>query len=270
MKYTHTFNALLVSAAIAALAGPVATAAPRRSRQDASGVARISTAIGDVSKRHGHSGDLVSADSGMPLVGGDTVRTGVGGRAELRLDASNFLRLAPNSEIRLRQLGERAFEIDIVRGVVSYTMLKHGEADVDLRTQGGNVVPRKDGVYRIELTGPKESTILVRKGEAEVLTPQHNVIVNKGKSVTIHEDDPNARAILSSAKSRDSFDDWNERRNRMLDDARGPIYGRGWYPSVIHAGWGWGGWPYMGPYGFYGGYSPWVTYYRPRYYARRR
>lgn len=269
MTTKHTFHALLISASLAALIGPVATAAPQRSRQDGSGVARISTAMGDVSKRHGQSGDLVSAESGMPLVGGDTIRTGVGGRAELRLDASNFLRLAPNSEVRLRQLGERAFEIDIIRGVVAYTMLKHGEADVDLRTQGGNIVPRKDGLYRIELTGPKESTLLVRKGEAEVLTPNHNTIVHKGKSVNIREDDPNARPMVVSAKSKDSFDDWNERRNRMLDDARGPIYGGGWYPSVIHAGWGWG-YPYMGPWGFYGGYSPWVTYYRPRYYARRR
>ena len=173
MTTKHTFHALLISASLAALIGPVATAAPQRSRQDGSGVARISTAIGDVSKRHGQSGDLVSAESGMPLVGGDTVRTGVGGRAELRLDASNFLRLAPNSEVRLRQLGERAFEIDIIRGVVAYTMLKHGEADVDLRTQGGNIVPRKDGLYRIELTGAKESTLLVRKGEAEVLLVGH-------------------------------------------------------------------------------------------------
>jgi hypothetical protein len=234
------------------------------------GVARLTAVTGEVSKRHGdRTSELVRAESGTPLVGGDWVATAIGSRAEVRLDRSNFIRLGPNAEIRLLQLGERSFQIDVIRGTVSYTMLKHGEADVDLRAPNANVVPRKDGVYRVEVTGMDDANVVVRKGEAEVLTPDRSVIV-KGDKVLIVRDAKGPRQV-SSAPDRDAFDDWVHRRDRIMEQERGPVYERdGWYPGRVHVGvgWGWGfpwGWgSYWGPYWGYGGF-----YHRPVVIVRR-
>lgn len=229
----------------AALAG--AQQAPRNEM----GVARISSSAGDAAKRHGTRGDLVQAESGMPLVAGDTVTTGPGGRMEVRLDGSNYLRLSQNSEVRLKQLGERTFSLDVIRGSVAYSMLKYGEADVDLQTPNVNVVPRKDGLYRVAVLNPKESSVIVRKGEAEVLTPTGTTVVKKGKEAVVSEASPRA---VASAPGKDAFDEWNERRNDMLDRDRGPVYARGpWYPGPrIGVGWGW---PYYDPFWYpYGGF----------------
>lgn len=256
MKRTLGVTRILGAAAAVLITTALAGAAPQQRNE--LGVARISSSAGDAAKRHGTRGDLAQAEAGMPLVAGDTVVTGPGGRLEVRLDDSNYLRLSQNSEVRLKQLGERAFQLDVVRGTVSYSMLKYGEADVDLQTPNANVVPRKDGVYRVTVLSPKESSVIVRKGEAEVLTPDGNLVVKKGKEASVSE--PRERRI-ASAPSKDSFDEWSERRNDMLDHNRGPMYAGGpWYPGP-HIGVGWG-WPYYYDpfwYPYYGGFGPRVV-----------
>ncbi len=251
MKRTNGLARILGAAAAAVMTAALAGAAPQPRNE--LGVARVSSSVGDAAKRHGARGDLAQAEAGMPLVAGDTVVTGPGGRLEVRLDGSNYLRLSQNSEVRLKQLGERAFQLDVVKGTVSYSMLKYGEADVDLQTPNANVVPRKDGVYRVAVLNPKESSVIVRKGEAEVLTPDGNVVVKKGKETVVSE--PGARRV-ASAPRKDSFDEWSERRNEMLDRGRGPMYASGpWYPGThLGVGWGWG-WPYWDPFWYpYGGF----------------
>jgi ferric-dicitrate binding protein FerR (iron transport regulator) len=189
----------------------------------------------------------------MPLVAGDTVVTGPGGRAEVRLDDANYVRLSQNAEVRLKQLGERTYSLEVLRGTVAYSMLKYGEADVDMQTPNANVVPRKDGLYRVAVLSPKESTVTVRKGEAEVLTPDGTVVVKKGKEALVSGA---AERRVASAPNKDAFDEWNERRNEMLDRGRGPMYAGGpWYPGT-HIGVGWG-WPYYDPFWYpYGGFYP--------------
>lgn len=257
-------------ATVALLAMPVSLfAQPRRqtnmNRSDNGvGVARVSMVAGDASRLHGR--DRMAAESGMPLVGGDSLSTGPASRAEIRLDDSNFLRLDANSEVLLKQLGQRAFQINVVRGSISYSMLRYGEADVDLRTPNANVVPQKDGVYRVEVNGPKDSRLIVRQGDAEVLTPQQNVRVKKGKSFVMREYEHGARLETASAPNKDTFDEWIQRRDKMMDQNRGPRYARNpWYPGMVHVGVGYGyGYPYWaggfwgdplwGPYPYYGGF----------------
>ncbi|MDX1979745.1 MAG: FecR family protein, partial [Bryobacteraceae bacterium] len=246
---------------IAALAGALAMPlmAQRRGRdrdrrpERETGVARLSSVIGEVTRRHGEGNPMVHADARTPLVSGDWVATATASRAEVRLDESNFIRLGPESEIRLVQLGERSFQVDVIRGKVSYTMLKHGEADVDLRAPNANIVPRKDGVYRVEVAAMDDTRVTVRKGEAEVLTPEHSVILKKNKTLAVRASDHSQRSTASAAP-KDSFDDWNQRRDRIMEQDRGPVYRRGgWYPGGIHLGYGWG-WGY--PWGW-GGWGPW-------------
>lgn len=267
MRAPMTKQTWLGVATVALLAMPVSLfAQPRRqtnSDNSGVGVARVSMVAGDASRRHGR--DVMAAESGMPLVGGDSLSTGSASRAEIRLDDSNFLRLDSNSEVLLKQLGQRAFQISVVSGSVAYSMLRYGEADVDLRTPNANIVPQKDGVYRVEVLGPKESKLIVRQGEAEVLTPQQNLHVKKGKSYIAREYEHGARMEVASAPDKDAFDEWTQRRDKMMDENRGPRYARNrWFPGMVNVGVGYGGYPYWGggfwgdplwgPYPYYGGF----------------
>ena len=233
--------------------GGYRTQSDNRGRAVGTGVARLSAVSGDVTWKHAGSGDVMSAEAGAPLVSGDSIRTNENSKAEIRLDRSNFIRLNSDSEVQLLQLGDRAFQVSVVRGDVSYTMMKRGDADVDLKTPGGHIVPKKNGVYRIAVYDPANTSVIVRKGEAEVLTPAGAVQVKSGKTMRMASNAATALKV-TGAPHKDSFDEWAGRRDKILDRDRGPGYD-GWYSSPVYvgAGWGWGwpywGWgPYWGPY----------------------
>lgn len=209
------------------------------------GVARLTAVSGDVTWKHAGSGDVMSAEAGVPLVGGDSIRTNASSKAEIRLDRSNFVRLNADSEVQLLQLGDHAYRLSVVRGDVAYTMMKRGDADVEMKVPGGNVIPRKSGVYRIVAKSPETSAVTVRKGEAEVMTSSGNIRLKSGKTLTLDSSTASARS-KSGAPAKDSFDAWVTRRDKILDQDRGPVYA-GWYPGPVTVGLGWGwGWPYWG------------------------
>ena len=246
---------------MAVLAAPSGAEPPRtgdaargRAAEGGVGVARISLIAGDVSARRGPSGDLVSAEYGLPLIGGDFVFTGPDARAEIRFDARNYLRMDANSEVRILQLGQSAYRVEVVRGRASYSMLKYGLADVDVRGPGGSIAPAKEGIYRVDAAGGS-ATYTVRKGEAHVLTPARNYRLKGNKSITLKDPGPAVEAAVKGAPEKDAFDEWGKRRDKMIDQraelAREPV----WYPTAVSIGWGWGG-PYFGgwwgPYPRYG------------------
>src|SRR5882762_7131696 len=64
-------------------------------------VVRLSLIHGDVSLRRHDRDELETARLNTPLVEGDTVSTGAEARAEIQIDARNFLRIAPDSVLRI-------------------------------------------------------------------------------------------------------------------------------------------------------------------------
>ena len=81
------------------------------------GVARVSLTDGDVRILRS-SGDGFQARAGMPLVLGDRFVTGPKSRAEVQFDGGNFARLSADTEVRIGELGNRRFEIEVVNGLV--------------------------------------------------------------------------------------------------------------------------------------------------------
>ena len=251
-------------AALAVLVLIPAANGQRRGDRDNSGpslgVARVSVTDGDVSVRQAASGDEMQARASMPLVADDTIRTGDRSRAEVQLGHANFIRLDSQTEVKIGELGNRYYRLRIVRGTANYSQLKNGDADVDLETPQATVRPLKNGIYRIELRGDTVTAVTVRKGEAEVDSMRDAAKVKKGKTITVRGKSKDAALRTAKAGGKDSFDQWNKRRDDMLGDE--PIY-RGWgYPPFFYYGYGY---PYLGfGYGrFYtGGY-----YYRAPYRA---
>ena len=180
------------------------------------GVARISLTNGDVTTKRGDSGDWVAATVNTPLVEGDLVETGPGARVEIQLDYSNLIRLDGSSTLELADLGDRRFRVRLLDGRATYSELRDGEADVDIETPFVAVRPQKNGRYEIE-TRPGETVVQVRRGEAEVVSPDGTERVNKGKMLVIRQgSDEGLEVRQARAEPSGEWDDWNERRDERL------------------------------------------------------
>ena len=228
----------------------------RDNRSDA-GVARISVADGDVEVLRGDTRDRLPARGGMPMVGNDSISTGRSSRAEVQLGPGNLVRLNEETRMRIVDVGNRYFRIEVLSGTVNLSQLRGGEADVDVMAPNTTVRPLKTGVYRITVREGGQTDLTVRKGEAEIVSSRGGERVKSGHRASVRGERQNPELRVSDAEPKDSFDRWNERRDDVLE----PHYRGG---GLLYGGYGGGyggyGYPFWGPR--YGGYG-YGGFYRP-------
>src|SRR5208283_1827337 len=241
--------------------------------QPQTAVARISVIHGDVSTMRGDAGEWVAGTVNTPLVPGDKVATADRSRAEVQLDFANIMRLDQHSEAKVADLEQNKIDIQLASGLVDYTVYRGTQADAEIDTPNMGVHPLAPGIYRIQVNSATETLLIVRQGEAEVLTNQGSTKVEAGQIIQIHGAD-NPEYKIDPAPGGDDFDKWCFDRDRQIKtaqawqhtgpqytgssdlDANGqweqvPDYGWCWTPQV-DAGWvpysagNWGWEPYWG------------------------
>jgi hypothetical protein len=248
------------------------------------GVARISMIHGDVSTQRGDSGDWSAATLNQPVMGGDRVSTGDNARTELQFDFANILRLGGNSKANIATLTHRNIQIQLSQGIANYSVSKESEAEPELDTPNVSVHPaHQDGVFRIEVRPDGDTLIIVRKGEAQISTPQGSTEVHVGEMATVRGDTNSAQYKISQAPDPDDWDRWNADRDHMIRNAESwrhtnhyytgtedldayghwqnaPDYGNVWVPNEPSdwAPYRNGNWTYEPYYGWtWVGYEPW-------------
>jgi len=246
-------------------------------------VARISVINGDVSMRRGDSGDVIAAVVNSPIMAGDAILTTSSSRGEVQLDSANMLRFAPNSEVRFAGMDIKSFQIQVASGTVLMRVLRPSQAQVELDTPSVSVHALRQGVYRITVREDGTSEITVRSGEAEIGSPRGAEHLTAGRSMNARGPASDPEFQVSSAIPLDSFDRWNEDRDRYLESSRSyehvspdingaedldqngrwtndPTYGQVWAPNV-DAGWAPyqnGRWVWEDFYGWtWVSYDPW-------------
>ncbi len=223
------------------------------------GVARVSVTDGDVRLIRA-SRDAVQAQAGMPLVLGDRFATGARSRAEIQFDGGNFARLGADTEVRIGELGNKRFEIEVLSGLVSFSQFADYEADVDVETSLATVRPIKPSVFVVEHRDDGQTDVTVRDGVVEVFTDEEIEKV-KGGLLSVRGDPAELRTAKAEPKS--SFDDWAKRRDKLLERDGRSAWQR-WVPDYLGFGVGFGGYDY--PWGWYG-YGP--RYHRTAIFYRR-
>jgi hypothetical protein len=239
---------------------------------------------GDVSTQRGDSGTWSAALLNQPVVNGDKVSTGAGGRAEVQLDFANILRLASNAQANIANFTQKYIQIQVGQGLANYSVFGESEAEPEIDTRNVAVHPaHKDGVFRIEVRPDGDSIVIARKGEAQISTPQGIAEIHQGEMATVRGSGADAKYKITAAPDRDDWDRWNSERDRMIHnadawrhtnkyyvgaedlDANGtwedaPDYGQVWVPNEPD---GWapyrdGNWTYEPYYGWtWVGYEPW-------------
>jgi hypothetical protein len=248
------------------------------------GVGRISMTHGEVSTQRGDSGTWSAAILNQPVVNGDKVSTGAGGRAEVQLDYANILRLGSNAQATIANFTHKYIQIQVGQGLANYSVFGESEAEPEIDTPNVAVHPaHKDGIFRVEVRPDGDSIVIVRKGEAEISTPQGIGSVKQGEMATVRGSGADAKYKISAAPERDDWDRWNIDRDRMIHeaaawkhtnkyyvgaedlDANGtwedaPDYGQVWVPNEPD---GWapyrdGDWVWEPYYGWtWVGFEPW-------------
>ncbi len=248
------------------------------------GVGHISMMKGQVSTQRGDSGTWSAAVLNQPVVNGDKVSTGPDSRAEVQLDYSNILRVAPNSQANIANFTRQYIQIQIAQGLATYTVFGESQAEPEIDTPNVGVHPaHKDGIYRIEVHPDGDSIVIVRKGEAQISTPQGIAQVKQGEMATIRGSGADAQYKISPAPPRDDWDIFNTERDRMIHSANSwrhtnryytgsedldaygrwqnvPDYGDVWVPNepADWAPYRDGSWTWEPYYGWtWVGYEPW-------------
>src|SRR5580704_15321007 len=184
------------------------------------GVGRISMIHGDVSTQRGDSGTWSAAILNQPVVNGDKVSTGAGGRAEVQLDFANILRLGANAQATIANFTQKYIQIQLGQGLANYSVFNESEAEPEIDTPNVAVHPaHRDVVLRMEVRPDGDSIVIVRKGAAQISTPQGIAEIKEGEMATVRGAGADAKYKISAAPERDDWDRWNSDRDRMIHEA---------------------------------------------------
>ncbi|MGA9630035.1 MAG: FecR family protein, partial [Candidatus Acidiferrales bacterium] len=200
-------------------AGPQADGQQPDNAGPAPGVARLSVIQGNVSTQRGDNGEWVAATVNTPVAVGDRVSTGPDGRAEIQLDSANVLRLSSNTTVKVANITRENIQVQVGQGLVTYAVVRPGEANAEIDTPNAAVHPDGTGEYRIQVNSDSETDAIVREGSADITEPQGSTHVNAGQSITIQGTD-NPQYKTESAPSEDAWDSWNMDRDHRITSAK--------------------------------------------------
>jgi hypothetical protein len=264
MKRAYYLAALaaLVLVSLTVLAVQPARGQEQGQEEPTTGVARVSLVHGDVTSMRGDSGDWVAATVNAPLVRGDKIATGENSQVEIQLDYANVLRLAPRTEATIADLTRSRIQIQVAQGVANYSVLKGSEAEAEIDTPNMAVRPLEEGAYRIEVTSPTETQLIVRKGQAEVSNPDGSTRVESGRMIRVQGSD-HPEYQIASAPGNDEWDKWNRERDNQINDAQSYSHANRYYTGAQDLDRN-GRWVYVPEYGDYA-WTPyagagWVPY----------
>ena len=131
-------------------------------------VARLAIVNGDASVRRGDSNEWVAAAVNAPLMTGDQISVAAGGRAEVQIDEAHYLRIGGDTELRLADLENGHYQIQISHGFVAWRVLRDSQAQAEIDTPLVGVHPVADSMVRVAVNQDGTSHVTVRRGEAEV------------------------------------------------------------------------------------------------------
>ena len=186
------------------------------------GVARISLVNGDVSVRHGDSGDLTAAAPNGPLIGSDFFSAkGPNSTAEIQFDAANMIRLDQSSEVRMGELEYGRYLVQIATGTTTFRVLRNSSADIEISTPTVSV--RADGAVEFTGDGAARWTteITVRTGgPRSSYSAGAGRLLNAGTTLQARGTARDPEYMIDAANlGHGHWDRWNADRDRDLERA---------------------------------------------------
>ena len=83
-----------------------------------------------------------------------------------------MIRLGPDTEVRMGELEDRRYLVQIAAGTTTFRVLRDSGADVEISTPTVSVRPAEQGSYRVTVFPDGTTEITVRAGRAEIFSPR--------------------------------------------------------------------------------------------------
>ncbi|HKY30223.1 MAG TPA: FecR domain-containing protein, partial [Pyrinomonadaceae bacterium] len=183
-------------------------------------VVRMSLITGEVSLKRNGNTDWERARVNFPLVEGDTVATGRDSRLEIQVDARNFVRLGPNSMLRVATLRDEGIALSVVEGTASVRLAKFDRDKEYFEVDAPKVTlaAEKKGLYRIDVSRDGRVRLTARDGgRARIYSETSGFALRDGRTAELIIDGADAGDWqFLVAERNDSWDTWVDDRERYL------------------------------------------------------
>lgn len=180
-------------------------------------VARLTVIQGDVSFLRAGVTEWAPAVENLPLLAGDQIYTERGSRAEIQLARGNYIRLSERTELTITELSDSAAQLEITEGtaIIRIERLSSAFHRFEIDTPNSAVVLQKDGLYRVDVRGEHNSSLIVRRGGAEVSTDEGSFRVREGNRLLV-DTSVGGRLELAADTTRDDWDEWSYDRDNTI------------------------------------------------------
>src|SRR5688572_30127248 len=113
-------------------------------------VVRVSLMIGEVNLKRNGSKEWELVRLNYPLVEGDTIATAKDSRVEIQFDSRNFVRLVPNSALRIVTLRDEGTALSVLEGSAAIRLAKldRSREFFEVDAPRTTVAAEKTGLYR--------------------------------------------------------------------------------------------------------------------------
>lgn len=178
-------------------------------------IVRLSFVQGDVRIDRPGAEGLDTAFLNMPVIAGSRIVTGADGYAELEFEAGGTVRLTPNSELNVRELGLRGDNkvslLDLTGGTAYFNVKQDSDDDFRVMLSGQELRAQKSSRFRIRLQRDT-AEIAVTKGELQLAGGEHDVRIKKNETLLLDFQD-RGRYFLAKNVAPLSFDTWDQERD---------------------------------------------------------
>src|SRR5919107_1143128 len=185
-------------------------------------VLRVSLTKGEVSLLRAGESEWERARLNTPLVEGDVLATGRDSRLEIQADARNFIRVGPDSVLKVVTLRDEGIALSLSEGTATFRLSRfeqdkeYFEVDAPRTT----VAAERTGQYRIDVSRDGAVSVTVREdGRARVYSNNSGFELRSGRTARLYIDNAGeADWELSRASDFDEWDSWNREREQYLAD----------------------------------------------------
>lgn len=183
-------------------------------------VLRISLLKGEVSLKRAGNDEWEDARLNAPLVEGDVLATGRDSRLEIQADARNFVRLGPDSVLRVVTLRDEGIALSLSEGTVSFRLASFDKDKgyFELDAPGTTVAAERIGQYRVDVERDGAVRVTVREdGRARIYSQNSGFVLRTNRTARLAPDGSGeADWEFTAAAGFDEWDTWNDERERYL------------------------------------------------------
>ena len=181
---------------------------------------RISLIDGEANLKRHENQDWERVRLNYPLVEGDTLATGKDSRAEIQIDARNFVRLTANTVLRIVTLRDEGIAMSVVEGTALVRLAKfdRDKEYFEIDAPKSTLAAEKTGLYRIDVPREGRVRLTVRDGgSARIYSDTSGFALRSGRSGrTVISGDNAGDWDLQAAADRNDIDNWVNDRERYL------------------------------------------------------